>query len=31
LLDGLEPGEKVFFTLDIENKTITAIRPQNEK
>jgi len=27
LLDGLEPGEKVVFTIDMENKTIVAIRP----
>jgi TolB-like protein/class 3 adenylate cyclase len=27
LLDGLEPGEKVVFTIDIEEKTIVAIRP----
>ncbi len=27
LLDGLEPGEKVVFTIDIEDKTIVAIRP----
>jgi TolB-like protein len=27
LLDGLEPGAKVVFTLDIENKIIVAIKP----
>ena len=27
LLDGLEPGQKVVFTIDMENKTIVAIRP----
>ena len=27
LLDGLEPGEKVVFTIDMEDKTIVAIRP----
>ncbi len=29
LLDGLEPGEKVVFTIDIEEKTIVAIRPHD--
>ena len=27
LLDGLEPGERVVFTIDIEDKTIVASRP----
>ncbi len=27
LLDGLEPGEKVVFTINMENRTIVAIRP----
>ena len=28
LLNGIEPGEKVVFTIDMENMTIIAIRPQ---
>ncbi len=30
LLDGLEPGDKVVFTIDIEKKSIVAIRPYSD-